>query len=1282
MNLTTTFPRRWAAVIGAASLALTGMVAPSAVAAPPTAPHAAASAMTVGDLADSSDLQQRWLSEPDSRITLNQGEDVTLTSTDPLGISYYANGSLGGEQNVLASYRATADAPVGSVAADEGDQDPAFSDAFDESSVGQWSSSSAVTLASSEQGGVLSLVAGGWGVTSRTVSIDVAQAPILAVDVAATTGEWALKLQRPGEADSFATLQTDTDKTGLFAYDLRGVDGLTATGTQSVSVQLFQAGDEGSSTTFRGLSVHAAPGWSDSFVASGSDGWSTATQNGNGTTLTTTERGGVVTLPGDGYGAVEKSVTVDLTASPRLSVSIPATSAQWSLKLRRATGGDIELQHDTSATGTFSFDVAAATGLTGQQTFFVKLFVIGPGGSTVTVTRMSLHAGSAWLSAAPTFTRTWRPQDIEHVAQFDDGTITTQTAFVDLDAVTRVVSPSIGSGRPAVLGAYSGTASYDAASRTLTTSASDGRYTRAITLPQGAEVSFYSSAAAAASGDSPRTAPASGTSAWVALLPAAEPSAIGIGYARATGTTQAEAARSAALRASSVSAAQTAIAQRASEWDEYLAKVPEVQDYSLSAVDPDGVDAATVRRMYYMAFVALRENVLPPEPESGSTHRQIATGKPSGYTGGAERNRASASWDSLLGMQYYAYVDPDVAWDAFTGMMADVADDGGLGGESLPSRKAQTAWMLYNVTGDREKLAAVYDDLKRHLAWEGEHLAWNYGDHGGHDERDAEFVVSLAIDEGFAIDIARTIGRDGDVAGFQAAIDDLRSEYAQWFFPGGRAVQYIWLGGGTGDPDGTSQYVATGLHMPDLTEAQRSAVMARFDEDYDPAAQFAGLAADAVKAPDAQYVAYGLLEQGEATKAEVFLSAVLRDVVRTNELAEVYTQAADGVSLPRVSGVRPSLFGAAQVIDNVWLLNGYRSDLGAPAFVRLPHTTGGVSGLTYLGQQFGVDVQGAGVELSGELTGQTGLCRTTDLEAGQQTALRFTCGDVTASASTVPAGGTVTLSGARFPASTPLEITFDGSADPLARATTDAVGAFRVTVRVPPGTPAGRHTLGASANGVSGEAAVVVAGPPTHGTLSVSVPVLSKASQAYGSKPGLLASLSSQVSGATSGTVTFRSGTRVLGSASVVRSGAGYAATLTLPATLKVGTYRGLTATLVAGGTTTVSSPSAATFQVVKATAKKVKVTGKKFKAGTKPKVKVKVGKLSSGQKPVGKIKVYVGKKVIKTARLKAKKNGKITVKLPKKYSGTIKVKATFVPKDKTAVKAKKSKAVKVKTKK
>jgi len=262
---------------------------------------------------------------------------------------------------------------------------------------------------------------------------------------------------------------------------------------------------------------------------------------------------------------------------------------------------------------------------------------------------------------------------------------------------------------------------------------------------------------------------------------------------------------------------------------------------------------------------------------------------------------------------------------------------------------------------------------------------------------------------------------------------------------------------------------------------------------------------------------------------------------------------------------------------------------------------------------------------------------------------------------------------------------FEGATS-LGAATLD--GESKATVTVGP-LGVGVHVLRAVYHGddlyldsASEPATVTIAAhltPPA--SVTVSVPVLSRASQAYGSKPGLLATLSSQVSGATSGTVTFRSGTRVLGSAPVVRSGAGYVATLRLPATLAKGAYRGLTATFVTGdGRTAVSVASAATFRVVKASAKKVTVKAKKFKAGTRPKVKVKVATLSNGHKPVGKVKVKVGKKVVKTARLKAKKNGKITVKLPKKYSGTIKVKATFVPKDKKVVKTAKSKAVKIKT--
>ncbi len=63
------------------------------------------------------------------------------------------------------------------------------------------------------------------------------------------------------------------------------------------------------------------------------------------------------------------------------------------------------------------------------------------------------------------------------------------------------------------------------------------------------------------------------------------------------------------------------------------------------------------------------------------------------------------------------YVMPDVAWDAYIGMMSLVDEEGMLAGESLPSEKAHTAYVLYNLTGDSDKLNIVYDNIARYLKW-------------------------------------------------------------------------------------------------------------------------------------------------------------------------------------------------------------------------------------------------------------------------------------------------------------------------------------------------------------------------------------------------------------------------------------------------------------------------------------------------------------------------------------------------------------------------------------
>jgi predicted alpha-1,2-mannosidase len=264
---------------------------------------------------------------------------------------------------------------------------------------------------------------------------------------------------------------------------------------------------------------------------------------------------------------------------------------------------------------------------------------------------------------------------------------------------------------------------------------------------------------------------------------------------------------------------------------------------------------------------------------------------------------------------------------------------------------------------------------------------------------------------------------------------------------------------------------------------------------------------------------------------------------------------------------------------------------------------------------------------------------------------------------------------------------FDGTKS-LGTATLDGESKASITVAK---LAAGEHALTAAYSGDDWYRASTSAGvtvtvkavviPPVQTKVTVSVPVLDKSSQAYGSTTSRRATIATTVTGTTSGKVTFAFGSKVLGTAPVIKGGSLYRATLPIPATLPLGSYTRLTATVVTGPVTVSSVASAATFRVVKATTSKVQVSGKKFRRGSHPKVTVTVAALSSGQTATGKVKVYVGGKVVRTVRLTAGKNGRITVTLPKRYYKAIQVKAEFVPTSTKTVEAKTSKTVKIKTK-
>jgi hypothetical protein len=99
-----------------------------------------------------------------------------------------------------------------------------------------------------------------------------------------------------------------------------------------------------------------------------------------------------------------------------------------------------------------------------------------------------------------------------------------------------------------------------------------------------------------------------------------------------------------------------------------------------------------------------------------------------------------------------------------------------------------------------------------------------------------------------------------------------------------------------------------------------------------------------------------------------------------------------------------------------------------------------------------------------------------------------------------------------------------------------------------------------------------------------------------------------------------------------------------------------------------------------KVTTRSVTLTGKAFKAKTRPKLTAKVV-LSNGAAPKGKVVVYVGGKKVKTVKLTAAKKGKLSIVLPKRYAKAIKVKAVFQPSSPAAIGGKTSKTVKVKVK-
>ena len=348
---------------------------------------------------------------------------------------------------------------------------------------------------------------------------------------------------------------------------------------------------------------------------------------------------------------------------------------------------------------------------------------------------------------------------------------------------------------------------------------------------------------------------------------------------------------------------------------------------------------------------------------------QIVTGKPSMWDEAAEQAPYSATWESFFGMQFYAFIDPQTAWDAFDGIMSLVDETGMIGGESLPSRKAQTAWLLYQITKDKTRLAQVYDALERYLNWRLQYPHWIYA---GNPEtaypdptkKDADFAFSAIIDLDYMIKISKVVKDEFIAYEWEDKKINFFDDCLLWFWitPGSRPVQYYNTSTG-GRANGNLYWVTKGLHVDllqnetDYLNSMYSAFSNNFNSDYN----FGGISLGYPKYPDMGYTLYGLIDNSKTEKASSLIDVSIRDIVRSgNWLAESY-EITDNTATPYPMGVRPSTFGAAMMIDFVMIKNGFRYDFGTPYIQNLFDGARSVKGIRYSNRVLNIESNSEGL---------------------------------------------------------------------------------------------------------------------------------------------------------------------------------------------------------------------------------------------------------------------------------------------------------------------------------
>lgn len=614
--------------------------------------------------------------------------------------------------------------------------------------------------------------------------------------------------------------------------------------------------------------------------------------------------------PTDNFGSLDRQTTVDLDKTPQIHISVAEGPGSWALKVNDGSRAvDVALIADTSDTGEFAADVAAATGWHGVKTFTVRVFAVGGPRKSVTFTGLRfLGVPGSKGQAQRNFL--WDPHEIITRGNGEVGVEAT-TSLPDGSTVAqrlRITRP--GTGRLRLTGQFrNGIVQWDAAQHALTLVGKDYHAVVAVSRPAHWLGVNASSAV------------------WSLVfsnLKSGDEIVVAARFAPTPGGS--EATRQDARRLAVPAAFAAALRRQESAWNQRLSHVPRPRNFTPRTVPSLGVSAADVRRTYYRAWSFLLADTLPPMPENHFPFPQCACGKPSLWAEGAPQSRPSAQWESFLAMQALALVDPQTAWAALEGQLTQMGPDGSINGEGLPACHMQTAWVLFSATGDRGRLQKDYPALKKLLQWKISDPRWIFKGSTPPGMKDNEFVVHALSDTDYAGRIAAALHKPEEVAYWRGQRTGLADNFHRWFWqaPAGPMFRiYETNGDKRSGPNQAWNLQALTLGPDILTLPERDNLLTQFRAAARPEQPF--LVPNLSRFPNAEPTRKGLRLYGFDTEAMQLADAGMRDVTRAGEFSETYT---DDAGRPIPDGVRPSVFGARHAIDDVLWHNGIVLDEG------------------------------------------------------------------------------------------------------------------------------------------------------------------------------------------------------------------------------------------------------------------------------------------------------------------------------------------------------------------